>query len=178
MSKINEAKEFARQAHAGQKRWSGADYYEGHLLKVYELTEKYLYSNPDVISAEYWDNVLVASLLHDVLEDTDVDEKMIDLKFGIEVGRIVNKLTRPRDYEYAQYIIDISLPAKNTYENYEIAAIIIKLADLEHNSSDFPVEKRNNKYSKYLLSRHILENAILDIPHLKFLDMIDKTRKD
>lgn len=161
---IEKAKEFARAAHAGQKRWSGADYYEDHLLAVYEITKGILKEKSEYLEHyTYWfdieeDEILVASLLHDVIEDTPITYEDIEKEFGSKVATIVNILTRPRDEEYAEYIFSIVEDSGP----YNFPAAMIKLADLIHNSSNFPVDKRNNKYSKYLLSKRIIENYLKD----------------
>lgn len=157
---IEKAKEFAKKAHAGQKRWSGADYYEDHLLAVYEIVDEILDENKmknyfycTTITKEA---ILVASLLHDIIEDTSITYDVISNEFGFDVAEIVQLLTRPREMEYADYIFSIM---DGPYP-YKIAAAIIKKADLLHNSSNFPVDKRNNKYSKYLLSMRLMDNFL------------------
>lgn len=159
---IDDVKVFAQKAHAGQKRWSGADYYEEHLLAVYNNTEKLLEKYKDALWGYYEDyeiddsHVLAASLLHDVLEDTEVTYTELIINFGKQVAEIVLALTRPKNKEYAQYIFDFVDYVSPEY----LFATIVKLADIEHNSSNFPVDKRNNKYSKYLLSQRILQDHI------------------
>jgi guanosine-3',5'-bis(diphosphate) 3'-pyrophosphohydrolase len=162
---IDEVKSFAKQAHAGQKRWTGADYYEDHLLAVYENTVNLLeFYGKDLewhLDAYGFtrDDVLAASLLHDTLEDTSVTYDEIVERFGKSVARIVYVLTRPREMEYAEYIFSFI----DDFYPENVFAAIIKIADLQHNSSNFPVEQRNNKYSKYLLSKRILENYLAEI---------------
>ena len=161
---IEKAKQFAKTAHAGQKRWSGADYYEEHLLAVYDITSKFIENNQDILKEWYRhtditsEKILAASLLHDIVEDTTVTHKDILQEFGQDVALIVNILTRPRDMEYAEYIFSI---VDGIWE-HNIVAALIKMADLTHNSSNFPIEKRNNKYSKYLLSMRLIQNYLED----------------
>jgi len=156
---IEDVKNFAQQAHSGQKRWSGADYYEEHLLAVLANTEKMLLRFNETLQHHYSFfeieplEVLASSLLHDVLEDTSVTYEELVQNFGHNVAEIVNRLTRPRDQEYSEYIFQLA-------DRGCIFSKLIKLADIEHNSSNFPVEKRNNKYSKYMLSKRIIEDSL------------------
>lgn len=159
---IDDVKEFAKKAHAGQKRWSGADYYEDHLLSVHENTLKLLDFYDKELKWYYSgysfnkEDVEAASLLHDTLEDTKITYNEIAASFGDNVAKIVRVLTRPRDMEYAEYIFTFV----DTFSPENVFACVIKIADLQHNSSNFPIEKRNNKYSKYLLSKRILEEYL------------------
>ena len=159
---IEDVKEFAKNAHTGQKRWSGADYYEEHLLAVLANTEKMLsYFDKNlyrfyVSSGFSKSEVLAASLLHDILEDTKVTYQELAENFGSNVAEIVHRLTRPRNEEYAEYICQIA-------DCGCVFTKLIKLADIEHNSSNFPIEKRNNKYSKYLLSKRILNDSLWEL---------------
>jgi (p)ppGpp synthase/HD superfamily hydrolase len=64
---IEQVKEFARQAHGDQQRKFAAEPYINHPIRVMETCTQY---TDDI-------TVLSAALLHDVLEDTDVDKERI-----------------------------------------------------------------------------------------------------
>lgn len=86
---VNEAMEFARNAHKGQKRnaaWEdhGADYFV-HPERVAKVAQE-LGLPPQVVMAAY---------LHDVAEDTPVTIEEIEAKFGQEVSSMVSGLTNP-----------------------------------------------------------------------------------
>ena len=70
---LNEAFIFAEKAHEGQVRASG----EPYVFHVISVAEILLSLNLDTPS-------LMAALLHDVVEDTDVTLKQLDKKFGSE----------------------------------------------------------------------------------------------
>jgi len=82
---VNEAMEFARSAHKGQKRkYYGADYFV-HPERVAKVAQE-LGLPPQVVMAAY---------LHDVAEDTPVTIEEIEAKFGQEVSSMVSGLTNP-----------------------------------------------------------------------------------
>ncbi len=81
--RIRDAYLFAEQAHAGQTRMSG-EAYISHPLAVTLLLTRY--------KAD--ENSLITALLHDVVEDTQYDEKEIEKRFGKMVAKMVIALTK------------------------------------------------------------------------------------
>src|SRR6266403_537557 len=77
------ALEFATAAHSGQKRRSG-DPYITHPVAVAEYLME-LRVDPDTV---------IAALLHDTIEDTDVTPAEIASNFGPEVARLVEGVTK------------------------------------------------------------------------------------
>ena len=77
-NKLDEAIEFAVKAHSGQKRKSGAPY----ILHPMEAA---------TIAGSITDDedVIIAALLHDVIEDADVNLPVIEEKFGKRVSELV-----------------------------------------------------------------------------------------
>ena len=159
---ISDVKIFAQKAHSGQKRWSGADYYEDHILKVYENTKKILDNNRadlDWYFKTYQINesdILAAALLHDTIEDTEVTFQELADIFNSNVAGIVRLLTHEKNVDYAEYIFNLI----DSYFPEKLAACIIKISDLQHNCLNFPNGK--SKYSIYLLSKRLLENFLTD----------------
>ena len=86
ISKIEQALEFAIIAHSGQYRKSGEEYVI-HPILVASITS-FFSDNEDMI---------IAALLHDVVEDTDYEFKDIFLKFGPNVAHLVEGLTKITD---------------------------------------------------------------------------------
>jgi len=126
-SKIDEVKEayvFARDAHEGQKRSSG-DPYITHPVAVAQILSE--------IRMDH--KTLMAALMHDVIEDTEIDREELAEKFGESVAELVegvSKLTK----------INFSSRAEAQAENFrkmmmamvrDIRVILIKLADRLHN---------------------------------------------
>ena len=81
--RIEEAYNFIIEKHQGQTRKSGEPYYH-HLIEVAYILAS-LQSGP---------NTIIAGLLHDVVEDTDVTVEDIKKRWGEEVARIVDALTK------------------------------------------------------------------------------------
>ena len=81
--RIVEAYDFIMEKHKGQTRRSGEPYYH-HLVEV-----AYILAN-----LQCGPNTIIAGLLHDVVEDTDVTIDEIKKKWGEEVSKIVDALTK------------------------------------------------------------------------------------
>ncbi|MDD8030445.1 MAG: bifunctional (p)ppGpp synthetase/guanosine-3',5'-bis(diphosphate) 3'-pyrophosphohydrolase [Acidobacteriota bacterium] len=115
---------FAARAHRGQIRRSG----EPYLSHPLEVTNILAEMNLDLTT-------LIAGLLHDVLEDTEVTAAEIKENFGKEVASLVEgvtKITRledsPADQTRAETIRKIILAMTD-----DLRVIFIKLADRWHN---------------------------------------------
>jgi hypothetical protein len=74
--------------HADQKRLSGEPYYT-HPVEVAYLIIKYSDSGYRLTT-----EIIVAAILHDIVEDTDFSLEMVKLEFSNEVAEIVSGLTR------------------------------------------------------------------------------------
>jgi len=112
MNKVLRAKEFAKMAHTGQKRHiTGEDYYL-HCLRVFNILK----------AQGEREEVLIAALLHDVIEDTRYCWVDVADNFGGEVADLVFECTKPY----------IKLQSKD--------ALKIKFADMLDNVSDAPTD--------------------------------------
>jgi len=131
--KINEALEFAIVAHLGQYRKSGEEYVI-HPILVASITS-FFSDNEDMI---------IAALLHDVVEDTKYEFKDIFLKFGANVAHLVEGLTKITDIRANSLIPSTKIDEKlaksaMTFRNMLISSIkdirvlVIKLCDRLHN---------------------------------------------
>jgi len=121
---IWEAYRFARKAHRGQKRKSGVPYFEHPYQTALILSEM----NMDVVT-------IVGGLLHDVIEDTDLNFSDVAEKFGTEVAKLVEGVTKisgitfkNRQEEQADNFRKMLLNVAD-----DIRVIIIKFADRLHN---------------------------------------------
>jgi (p)ppGpp synthase/HD superfamily hydrolase len=83
MDRIQHATVFATQAHAGQKRKYTGDDYIVHPIAVAELVRE---RGGD-------ENQIMAALLHDTIEDTDVFYGQLHKEFGEDVAQLVLELT-------------------------------------------------------------------------------------
>lgn len=83
MDRIQHATVFATQAHAGQLRKYTKDPYIVHPIAVAEMVRK----------KGGTETMIMAALLHDVVEDTPVTSAEIHETFGPVVGGLVDELT-------------------------------------------------------------------------------------
>lgn len=121
---VEKAFELCVKAHEGQKRISGEDYYY-HPYNVAKI----------VVSLGMDTQSVVASLLHDVVEDTDYTAEDIRQMFGAEVELLVDGVTKigklnfsTKEQQQAE-----SLRKMLIAMGQDIRVIIIKLADRLHN---------------------------------------------
>jgi guanosine-3',5'-bis(diphosphate) 3'-pyrophosphohydrolase len=121
---IEAAYAFASESHKKQLRQSGEDYIE-HPLQVASILADLEMDTPTI----------VAALLHDVPEDTDVTLDEIEEKFGKQVASMIDGVTKlskikTGDWEQRQ--------AENLRKMFlatakDVRVVLIKLADRVHN---------------------------------------------
>jgi len=125
---IRAAYQFAAQAHQGQMRKSGKPYLEHPLHTAMTLADLRL----DVTT-------LAAALLHDVPEDCGISLDEIETKFGSEVTRLVdgvtklNKLTNRTEGESKLNFQAENLRKMLLVTAEDLRVVFIKLADRLHN---------------------------------------------
>jgi len=139
---VKAAYEFAARAHQGQVRKTGEPYLEHPLNTAMILAEFHL-------DAE----TLAAALLHDVPEDCGVSLDEIEAKFGSQVVKLVdgvtklNKLTsRARTRETKSKVQAENLRKMLLATAEDLRVVLIKLADRLHNMRTLgvlPAEKRH-----------------------------------
>lgn len=120
---IGHAYDFAKKAHDGQTRKSGEPYFVHVFTTAQNLAE--LNMNGTVVAA---------GLLHDVLEDTPVDEETLRKEFGDEITNLVLGVTKLGNVKYK----GIERNVENLRKFFvsiadDIRVVIIKLADRLHN---------------------------------------------
>jgi guanosine-3',5'-bis(diphosphate) 3'-pyrophosphohydrolase len=121
---LQRAYALADASHEGQKRLSGEDFVEHPLAVANILADLRLDTT-----------TLVAALLHDTVEDTEVSLDQLEEEFGPEVTRIVDGLTkldaltfRSREQEQAENVRKMIVAMAG-----DIRVLLIKLADRLHN---------------------------------------------
>ena len=147
MIKIKQAFKFANKAHRGQKRKSGHDFIVHPVEVAYHLAR-----------LELEPNVIVAGLLHDVIEDTNTTNKEIEKKFGMEVSKLVSSLTK---LNITEDNINEHVEKKNLHNFLvsmaeDVRVAIIKLADRLHNveTLQYLDKEKREKIAKETLSIH------------------------
>jgi len=132
---IRLAYEFALKSHGGQTRKSGEPYIQHSLHTAFILTN---------IKADQ--NTIIAGILHDVPEDTEVDLKEIEKNFGKEVASLVRGITKLSKIKYRgveRY--KESLRKMFLAMAEDLRVILIKFCDRLHNLRTLdalPEEKR------------------------------------
>lgn len=123
MERIRAAFELARKAHAPQKRKTGEPYIL-HPIAVANIAAEEL-----MLGA----NPVIACFLHDVVEDTDYTIDDIQARFGYDVAFLVRVVTKkPTKYYELSKQLDNYRQLLNSMQ-YDIRAILVKLADRLHN---------------------------------------------
>jgi (p)ppGpp synthase/HD superfamily hydrolase len=132
---IERALQFAEHAHrgVGQKRKYTGEPYVVHPIEVMGLIVAY------ANFTYQHENVLVAALLHDVVEDTNVTLEQIEATFGAEVARFVDGLTDKFVSGYEENGVVLNRRQRKKAEAGRLSATCevvqtIKCADLLSNS--------------------------------------------
>ena len=129
---INKAIYWAKKYHGNQKRKSGEPYYSHPLEVAYMISEYKLKTD-----------IIVASILHDIIEDTEVTAGMIIDNFGWRIAEMVDRLTRDRPEGIKISVEEI---LNNAYKLKDHEVLMIKLMDRLHNMqtiSSLMPEKQN-----------------------------------
>jgi (p)ppGpp synthase/HD superfamily hydrolase len=116
---INKAIYWAKKYHGNQKRKSGEPYYTHPLEVAYMISEYKLKTD-----------VIVVSILHDIVEDTEVTVEMIEGTFGQRIAEMVDMLTRDRPDGTKLTIEEV---ITNAYKKADKEVLLIKLIDRLHN---------------------------------------------
>jgi (p)ppGpp synthase/HD superfamily hydrolase len=140
---INKAIYWAKKYHGDQKRKSGEPYYSHPLEVAYMVSEYKLKTD-----------VIVASILHDIVEDTEVTVEMIQGTFGERIAEMVDRLTRDRPDGTKLSVEEI---LNNAYHLKDKEVLLIKLFDRLHNIQTLnsmsleKLEKKIKESLKYFL---------------------------
>ena len=121
---LSKAYYFAKEAHKGQKRASGEEYFT-HPCAVAEILIG--------LGMDYY--TIAAAFLHDVIEDTPVTEEDIRREFGETVLTLVMGVTKLDKIEFKSHEEEQAENFKKIFVSMakDIRVIIIKLADRLHN---------------------------------------------
>lgn len=132
MDRLEYAKDMCRIFHKGQVRRYTGEPYHVHPIEVAELLKE----------AQEPEDVQIAGLLHDVLEDCDVEYSTLALMFGVRVADIV------------QMVTDVSKPGDGNRQTRKMLDLLhleradrdgqtVKLADLISNSQSIAAHDPN-----------------------------------
>ena len=123
LERIRQAYELAREAHSRQRRKSGEPYII-HPIAVARIVAEEL---------ELGANPIIAAFLHDVVEDTDYTVDDIRQRWGDDVAFLVDVVTKKKKdrYDHSKQVDNYRQILSSV--QYDIRAILIKLADRLHN---------------------------------------------
>ena len=141
---IDRALAFATIAHADQKRKYTGQPYIVHPVEVMQIVK----------SVPHDEAMLIAALLHDVVEDTDVTLDEIRTSFGDDVASLVDDLTDVSKPEDGNRKLRKAMDREHS-GNSSARAQTIKLADLISNSSDI-LENDPHFAKVYLAEKELL----------------------
>jgi (p)ppGpp synthase/HD superfamily hydrolase len=129
---IKKAIHYAKKYHGAQKRESGEPYYS-HPLEVAYMVSDYLFRT----------DIIITSILHDTIEDTDLTFEMIQTEFGLLVASQVVDLSRikvlGKKISSAEMVESLWLQKK-----YDL--LLVKLFDRLHNIQTIGVKSPEKIY--------------------------------
>jgi len=148
---INKAIYWAKKYHGEQKRKSGEPYYSHPLEVAYMISEYKLKTD-----------VIVASILHDIIEDTEVTAGMIIDNFSWRIAEMVDRLTRDRPDGNKLSVEEI---LNNAYLKQDEEVLLIKLIDRLHNLTtlDAMTDEKKKKIALETLSSFVLLALSIDL---------------
>ena len=159
-ARLFKAYQYAKEAHADQKRASGEPYFIHPCAVAKILMELGLDAS-----------TIAAALLHDVIEDTPATEEDIKREFGDEVLALVSGVTK---LEKIVFKSQEEADAENFRKIFvamakDIRVIIIKLADRLHNmrSLDFLSAERRQRMARETLDVYAPLAGRLGISQIK-----------
>ncbi len=121
------AVDFARKHHTGQVRKSGEEYII-HPLNVAII----------LLNMNLDDATIIAGILHDIIEDTDITYEDVEREFGSTVAFLVDGVTKIGKISYQAGGVNASVQADSFRKmvismTRDIRVLLIKLADRLHN---------------------------------------------
>lgn len=126
LARIERAFEMGKNAHGEQKRKSGEPYFTHPIAVTHILAD---------MGADA--DTLIAALLHDTVEDTDLTFKEIDKEFNGDVCALIDGVTKlePEDVEHVSTLDDQIETLRKIFRLIEkdVRVMVIKLADRLHN---------------------------------------------
>ena len=123
MQRVRDAYALAAEAHKEQRRKTGEPYII-HPIAVARIVAEEL---------ELGANPVIAAFLHDVVEDTDYTIEDIRERFGDDVAFLVGVVTKQKKEKYEQSKQVDNYRQILASVQYDVRAILIKLADRLHN---------------------------------------------
>jgi (p)ppGpp synthase/HD superfamily hydrolase len=156
IKEIKKAIYYAKKYHGDQMRQSSEPYYS-HPLEVAFMVADYLPKT----------DIIVTSILHDTLEDTELTFELIEMEFGGVVAHQVLDLTRNTGSDGRRISAAETLKYLLANKKYEL--LLIKLFDRLHNMQTigFKSAEKANKITKETLEEFLVVAFFLEISALR-----------
>lgn len=122
---IEKAFLFANEVHKGQLRKDGKVYISHPTMVAMELAKN---------GAD--DNLICAGLLHDVLEDTDVDEETLKKEFNEDIVSLVSKDSEDKSKSWEERKEKVIEDVRNGDRRYKMLICADKLSNLKDVQED------------------------------------------
>lgn len=132
MKMLLDAIRFANEKHAGQVRRGSGEPYVSHTIAVSYLVAAYKGRSSRL------EELLVAAVLHDCLEDTDATFEELAIRFSPLVASLVLELSNDEAKMAKLGKLEYQIKKLLGMSSY---ALVIKLADRLHNISDHPTQR-------------------------------------
>lgn len=147
LDRVRAAYEMARSAHAGQLRKDGCSPYVTHCVAAADIT----------VDMGLDEDSIVAALLHDVIEDTDLTHADIARSFGTAVADIVEGVTKLTRVQYTSVEDEQMENIRKMLMAMakDIRVILIKIADRLHNMRTMAYQSTEKQRSKSLETMEI-----------------------
>ncbi|UCM92104.1 HD domain-containing protein [Candidatus Tisiphia endosymbiont of Melanophora roralis] len=144
IDEVRKAIYYAKKYHGSQMRQSGEPYYS-HPLEVAYMISDYLFRT----------DIIVTSILHDTIEDTELTEKMIAYIFGEQVASQVEDLSRNKPHGK----ISSAEMMESLYRQKKYDTLIIKIFDRLHNIET--LEAKSPEKAKKIIEETLKYSLIL-----------------
>lgn len=132
LNEVKKAIYYAKKYHASQRRLSGEPYYT-HPLIIAEMVIEHIFTT----------EIIVTSILHDTIEDTNLTKDMIAYIFNLNIATKVADLTRIQN--------DIKISSAKLLESLWLQKkedlLIIKFFDRLHNMQTIQAQSPEKKLS-------------------------------
>jgi (p)ppGpp synthase/HD superfamily hydrolase len=155
---IKKAIYYAKKYHGSQKRLSGEPYYS-HPLTVAELVAPYCFKT----------DILVTSILHDTLEDTELTKDMLEYIFDANIASKVDDLTRVK----IDRKISSAEMVQLLYISKKYNLLLIKMFDRVHNMQTIKYKsiEKSKKITDETLKSFLTLAAYFRLNTLKIIDV-------
>jgi (p)ppGpp synthase/HD superfamily hydrolase len=165
--KVKKAIYYARKYHGSQMRQSGEPYYS-HPIEVACMVADYLFRT----------DIIVTSVLHDTIEDTEITKEKVAVLFGKKISNQVMDLTRVKEYGK----ITSAAMVEILYKEKKHDLLLIKLLDRLHNMQTIGAKSSDKtcKIKKETLDEFIILAAYLELPRVKYnlINLLSKPLPD